>query len=302
MPIGTTHSIGDLSAPGEREPALRAERLQTLGSLACGIAHDLNNVLTPILLGIETLKLAPDRRRTAKILAMVEANARQVAELADQVLAFAKGIGGKRAAVNVTHLIQDAARTARETFGGSIETRTQLHRNLWWVNADPTQIHQILLNLAVNARDAMAGGGMLTMSAGNVAVCGELTDRAGTVTPGDYVEIKVADTGRGIPPALLEAIFEPFFTTKGVGGGTGIGLSTVAGIVRAHGGFVTIRSAVGEGTEFAVYLPALAPEVRRPAPAEVKAALRANERLVDLRVSGPATVADLAAARRSRAE
>lgn len=302
MPITTTQSIRDFSVPGERETALRAERLQTLGSLACGIAHDLNNVLTPILLGIETLKLAPNCRRTAHILAMVEANARQVAELADQVLAFAKGIDGKRAAVDVTHLMQDAARTARETFGASIETRTQLHRNLWWVNADATQIHQILLNLAVNARDAMAEGGMLTMSAGNVAVCGELADRDGTVTPGDYVEIKVADTGRGIPPALLDAIFQPFFTTKGVGKGMGIGLSTVAGIVRAHGGFVTICSVPGKGTEFSVYLPALAHEGKRPAPTEVKAAFHANERLVDLRLSGAATVADLAAARRSRAE
>jgi signal transduction histidine kinase len=301
MPIKPTQSFGDFSVPGEREPALRAERLQTLGSLACGIAHDLNNVLTPILLGIETLKLEPNRRRTAQIMAMVEANARKVAELADQVLAFAKGIDGKVGAVNVTHLIQDAARTTRETFGAMIETRTQLHRNLWWVNADATQIHQILLNLAVNARDAMAEGGVLTMSAGNAAVCGQLTDLDGTVTPGDYVEIKVADTGRGIPPALLEAIFEPFFTTKGVGKGTGIGLSTVAGIVRAHGGFVTICSVLGEGTEFAVYLPALAPAGRRSAPAEVKAALRANERLVDLG-AGLATVTDLATARRSRAE
>jgi len=122
------------------------------------------------------------------------------------------------------------------------------------------------------------------------------------VTPGDYVEIKVAGTGRGIPPALLEAIFEPFFTTKGVGRGVGIGLSTVAGIVRAHGGFVTISSVVGEGTEFAVYLPALAPAGRHRAPTEVKAVFRANERLVDLRVSNSATVADLATARRSRAD
>jgi signal transduction histidine kinase len=302
MSSETTRRIGDFSGPGERESALRAERLQTLGALALGIAHDLNNVLTPVLLGIETLKLAPNRRRTAQILAMVDANARQVAELADQVLAFAKGISGKRAAVNVKHLMQDAARTARETFGASIEIRTQLQRDLWWANADATQIHQIVLNLAANARDAMAEGGMLTMSASNVAVRGELSDLDRTVAPGDYVEIKVADTGHGIPPVLREAIFQPFFTTKAVGKGTGIGLSTVAGIVRAHGGFVTIRSVVGEGTEFAVYLPALAPEGRRPAPTEVKGALRANERLVDLRVSGSATVADLAAARRSRAE
>src|SRR5271165_7139797 len=140
MPIGITHSIGDLSVPGEREPALRAERLQTLGSLACGIAHDLNNVLTPILLGIETLKLAPESKRAAQVLAMIEANARQVADLADQVLAFARGIEGRRTAVCMVHLIQNVARTARETINSAIETSTQVPRGLWGIKANKTQI------------------------------------------------------------------------------------------------------------------------------------------------------------------
>jgi signal transduction histidine kinase len=260
--------------------ALRAERLQTLGSLACGIAHDLNNVLTPILLGVETLKLAPDSKRATQVLAMIEANARQVSDLADQVLAFARGIEGRRAAVSIAHLIQDVARTARETFDSAIETRLHLRRGLWLINADATQIHQVLLNLAVNARDAMAGGGTLTLSASNVAIGGDLT-AGNAATPGDYVEVRISDTGHGIPPALLGKIFEPFFTTKGVGKGTGLGLSTVAGIVRAHGGFITIRSALGEGAELAVYLPALPPGNQRPALKGIKLRLMKDERLIN---------------------
>ena len=242
--------------------ALRAERLQTLGSLACGIAHDLNNVLTPILLGIETLKLGPGSKRAAQVLAMIEANARQVADLADQVLAFARGIEARRTAVCMAYLIQDVARTARETFDGAIETRTHLPRGLWEINADATQIHQVLLNLAVNARDAMIGGGSLTLSANNVSIGGDLTTGDAAI-PGDYVEIRIADTGHGIPPRMLGKIFEPFFTTKGFGKGTGVGLSTVASIVKSHGGFITIRSALGEGTESG-RLPTGAPS-RQPA-------------------------------------
>src|SRR5271165_4428461 len=276
MPIGITHSIGDLSVPGEREPALRAERLQTLGSLACGIAHDLNNVLTPILLGIETLKLAPECKRAAQVLAMIEANARQVADLADQVLAFARGIEGRRTAVCMAHLIQSVARTARETFDSAIETRTQLPRGLWGINADATQIHQVLLNLAVNARDAMISGGTLLLSANNVVIGRNFTG-GNSATPGDYVVIRIADTGHGIPSGLLGKIFEPFFTTKGFGKGTGLGLSTVASIVKAHGGFITVRSALGEGTELAVYLPALPPGSQLPAPKGIKVRLMENE-------------------------
>ena len=260
--------------------ALRAERLQTLGSLACGIAHDLNNVLTPILLGIETLKLAPQSRRTAHVLAMIEANARQVADLADQVLAFARGIETRRTAVCMAYLIQDVARTARETFDGAIETCIHLPRGLWEINADATQIHQMLLNLAVNARDAMIGGGTLTLSANNVSIGGDLTTGDAAI-PGNYVEIRIADTGHGIPPGMLGKIFEPFFTTKGFGKGTGLGLSTVASIVMAHGGFITIRSALGEGTELAVYLPALTPGSQRPAPKDIKVRLMENECFVN---------------------
>jgi signal transduction histidine kinase len=271
--------IPPLSGAGTN--AWRAERLQTLGSLACGIAHDLDNVLTPVLLGIETLKLLPNSRRAAQVLAMVEANARQVAELADQVLAFARGIGGQRAAVNVGHLVQDVGRTARETFGGAIETRIHLDRGLWSTNADATQIHQVLLNLAINARDAMAGGGTLTLSAGNVVVGENFSIRPEGASAGNYIEIRVADTGHGIPSALLGKIFEPFFTTKGLGKGTGLGLSSVASIVKAHGGFITIRSAPGDGTVLAVYLPAMTLGANRPAPWDVRTQLMDDECLID---------------------
>ena len=223
---------------------------------------------------------------------MIEANARQVADLADQVLAFARGIEGRRTAVCMAHLIQDVARTARETFDSAIETRTQLPRGLWEINADATQIHQILLNLAVNARDAMIGGGLLTLSANNVSIGGDLTAGDAAV-PGDYVEIRIADTGHGIPPRMLGKIFEPFFTTKGFGKGTGLGLSTVASIVKAHGGFITIRSALGKGTELAVYLPALPPRSQRPAPMGIKVRLLEDERFIN-----PGQVASAAPAAR----
>ena len=270
--------------------ALRAERLQTLGSLACGIAHDLNNVLTPILLGIETLKLAPECKRAAQVLAMIEANARQVADLADQVLAFARGIEGRRTAVCMAHLIQSVARTARETFDSAIETRTQLPRGLWGINADATQIHQVLLNLAVNARDAMISGGTLSLSANNVVI-GRNFAAGNSATPGDYVVIRIADTGHGIPSGLLGKIFEPFFTTKGFGKGTGLGLSTVASIVKAHGGFITIRSALGDGTTIAVFLPALPPGSRGPASKGIRVRLMEGECVVNPWQIAPAVLA-----------
>ncbi len=290
----TGHIVGRTLRPGSdvQPVALRAERLQTLGSLACGIAHDLNNVLTPILLGIETLKLGPGSKRAAQVLAMIEANARQVADLADQVLAFARGIEARRTAICMAYLIQDVARTARETFDGAIETRIHLPRALWEINADATQIHQMLLNLAINARDAMIGGGTLTLSANNVSVGSDLA--TGDVTiPGNYVEIRIADTGHGIPPRMLGKIFEPFFTTKGFGKGTGLGLSTVTSIVKAHGGFITIRSALGKGTELTVYLPALPLGSQRPAPKGIKVRLMENERFIN-----PEQVALAPAARR----
>jgi signal transduction histidine kinase len=233
----------------------RAERIQTLGNLACGIAHDLSNVLTPILLGVEALKgeLVSDQAR--QIVTMVEANARLVSDLADQVLAFARGIEGQRAPINLIHLLRHTERTARQTFCPSIEIRTCFDRRLRPVEGDATQLHQVMLNLVVNARDAMPEGGTLTLSARNAELpsgtSGEL--RA-------FIAITVADTGCGIPEALLDKVFEPFFTTKGCDRGTGLGLSTVATVVKAHGGRVVLTSTEEIGTKVIVYFPAVVTE------------------------------------------
>jgi len=235
---------------------LLAKRMETLGSLACGIVHDLNNVLTPILLGIETLKPELESQQGRRVLAMMESNARKIADLADQVLAFARGIEGRRASVNLAHLIHDVERTARETFTSAIETQTAVTSGLWPISADPTQIHQVLLNLAVNARDAMANGGRLSLSAQNIMVSRDPAGTQSGAIPKPYVAVTVTDTGCGIPPAIMHKIFEPFFTTKASSKGTGLGLATVASIVRAHDGLLEVESREGRGTQIRVCLPA----------------------------------------------
>lgn len=234
----------------------RTQRMDTLGRLACGIAHDLHNVLTPILLGIDTLKGDISGARAEHVLAMVESNARRIADLADQVLSFTHGMAGRRMTVNTAHLIHDVERTARETFPATIETRTRIEPDLWPVSGDPTQIHQILLNLAVNARDAMEQGGTLTLGAANLTVDVPTARRMSGIAPGPFVALTVTDTGCGIPAHLVRKVFEPFFSTKG-GRGNGIGLSTVAEIVRAHGGILKVHSRVGKGTRIIVGLPAV---------------------------------------------
>ena len=239
------------AAVSENRGLPRAERIQTLGNLACGIAHDLGNVLTPILLGIEALKAELVSDQARQIVTMVEANARLVSDLADQVLAFARGIEGKRAPINLIHLLRQIERTARQTFCPSIEIRTSIDRHLWPVEGDATQLYQVLLNLTVNARDAMPTGGSMILSARNI----ELRSGANG-SPQRFVSITVADTGCGIPEQLLDKVFEPFFTTKGCDRGTGVGLFTVATIVKAHGGRIDLLSGSGKGTEATVYLPA----------------------------------------------
>lgn len=252
-----SESFGNVIAqPMEDRADQGARRMETLGRLACGIAHDLHNVLTPILLGIDTLKGDISSARSEHVLAMVESNARRIADLADQVLSFTHGMAGRRMTVNTAHLIHDVERTARETFPAVIETRTRIAPGLWPASGDPTQIHQVLLNLAVNARDAMEQGGTLTLSAANLTIDAATAGRTPGIAPGPFVALTVIDTGCGIPSHLVRKVFEPFFSTKG-GRGTGLGLSTVAEIVRAHGGILKVCSRVGKGTRITVCLPAV---------------------------------------------
>ncbi|MEO8450054.1 MAG: PAS domain S-box protein [Gemmatimonadota bacterium] len=235
---------------------LRARRMESVGTLAGGIAHDLNNVLTPILLSVETLKEMVTTEEGLGFLTTVEASARRGAALVQQVLSFARGVEGQRITVNPLHLIRDLLKVMRETFPKFIDVRLRSTRDLWTVTGDPTQIHQVFLNLCVNARDAMPNGGILTVGLENVVLDGSYAAINIDARPGTYVMVKVVDTGTGIAPEIRDRIFEPFFTTKEVGKGTGLGLSTTLAIVKSHGGFIDLSSEVGAGTTFKVYLPA----------------------------------------------
>ncbi|MEH1970029.1 hybrid sensor histidine kinase/response regulator [Nostoc sp.] len=237
----------------------RAQRLESIGTLASGIAHDLNNILTPILAGAQLLPLKfPNAdERTRHLLEILEINARRGADLVKQVLSFARGVGGKRITLQLKHLIVEVAKILKETFPKSIEISTDIPQELWMVSGDSTQLHQVLMNLCVNARDAMANGGTLSISAENLLIDENYARMNLEAKEGPYIVITVSDTGVGIPREMLDRIFEPFFTTKDVGQGTGLGLSTVLGIIKSHGGFVNVYSEPGSGTSFKVYLPAV---------------------------------------------
>lgn len=237
----------------------RAQRLESIGTLASGIAHDLNNILTPILAGAQLLPLKfPDvDERTQRLLEILEINARRGADLVKQVLSFARGVEGKRINLQVRHLIVEVAKILKETFPKSIEISTDVPHDLWMVSGDSTQLHQVLMNLCVNARDAMPNSGTLTMTAENLLLDKNYAQMHLEAEEGQYIVITISDTGTGISEENLERIFEPFFTTKPVGQGTGLGLSTVIGIIKSHGGFVNVYSEVGHGTTFRVYLPAV---------------------------------------------
>jgi len=248
---------------------LRAQRMESIGTLAGGIAHDLNNVLAPILMSIELLRLDLDADERQQILDTIEASARRGADMVSQVLSFARGVEGRRLLLQVRHLIRDVAKIAKETFPREIEIRTLVPSDLHPVTGDPTQIHQVLLNLCVNARDAMPLGGTLTLSAQNLVIDAHCSGLSVEARPGPYVAIEVEDTGTGIPPELVERIFDPFFTTKGPGKGTGLGLSTSMAIVRSHAGYIQVYSEPGKGSRFRVYLPSTTgstalEEVREP--------------------------------------
>jgi PAS domain S-box-containing protein len=238
---------------------LRTQRMESLGTLAGGIAHDLNNVLSPIMISIEMLKQDCTAPETRKMLDTLETCSRRGAELVKQVLSFARGIEGQRVNVNLTRLARELQQIMRDVFPKNIEYELKAAEDTWTVTGDPTQLHQVLLNLCVNARDAMPDGGKLTITTENVV----LDEAAVAMTPGaragTYVLVTVADSGVGIEPAIRDRIFEPFFTTKETGKGTGLGLSTALGIVKSHGGFINVYSEPGRGTQFKVYLPAQAP-------------------------------------------
>jgi PAS domain S-box-containing protein len=235
---------------------LRAQRLESIGTLAGGIAHDLNNVLTPILVSIDMLREGEKDSDRLGILATLESSTRRGADMVQQVLSFARGVEGRRVKVQVGDVLRDVERIANDTFLKNIAVRTCLPAGLWTVSGDPIQLHQVLLNLCVNARDAMPSGGMLTLSAENVTLDEAFAGANIDAKPGPHVVLKVMDSGVGIAREIVDRIFEPFYTTKDVSKGTGLGLSTSLAIVKSHGGFMRVKSVLGKGAEFFVYLPA----------------------------------------------
>lgn len=237
----------------------RAQRLESIGTLASSIAHDLNNVFTPILTIAQMLKLSPINldERSQEMLEILENSTRRGANLVKQILVFARGGSGERIPLQIEALLNEAIAIVRQTTPESIAVLVDTDPDgLWSVVADPTQIQQVIINLCVNACDAMATGGTLSLIVENDRVDAALARQILEAIPGDYVVITVADTGSGIPPEHIEFIFDPFFTTKPIGKGTGLGLSTAIGIVKSHGGFLQVTSQLGQGTEFKVYLSA----------------------------------------------
>ncbi len=235
---------------------LRSQRLESIGTLAGGIAHDLNNVLAPIVMGLDLLRQGPLEDGMRQIVRNIEKSARRGTNLVKQVLSFARGVEGARVTVHLGHVIKEVAGIARNTFPKNIELAIEIEDPLHLVTGDPTQLNQVLLNLCVNARDALPHGGRITISARDIAVDGQQAATRHAVPPGRYVLLQVEDTGMGIPREHLERIFDPFFTTKEQGKGTGLGLATSLGIVRSHGGHIHVSSESGQGARFEVYLPA----------------------------------------------
>lgn len=245
---------------------LRAQRLESIGRLASGIAHDLNNILSPILMSATLLRRSATAPEATRMIDLIEASAERGAGIVKQVLTFARGVEGDRVMLQPKHLVCEMAKILSQTFPRNIDVRTQFPSDLWTIIGDATQIDQILLNLCVNARDAMSpGGGTLTVAAENVEVDEHFARTNTDAQLGRHVVLRVADTGGGIPPETMEKMFEPFYTTKEVGKGTGLGLSTVQSIVKGHSGFLTVQSRVGSGTTFSIFIPAIHAEM----PAEV---------------------------------
>ncbi|MGA2052301.1 MAG: ATP-binding protein, partial [Opitutales bacterium] len=238
------------------EQFLRAQRLEVIGTLAGGLAHDLNNILAAMLMAAGLLKDKTTDPRDRNMVRMIEISAQRGTSIIRQLLTFTRGLDSTRVCVQSRHLIEDTVQLMQETFPRTIAILNQAPKNLWCVIADPTQIHQVLMNLCVNARDAMPEGGQLTLFAHNLVLPTSANNPDLSLPPGRYVVLGVSDTGEGITPEILPHIFDPFFSTKTPDKGTGLGLSSVQAIVKSHGGCVTVESTPGRGATFKVYLPA----------------------------------------------
>jgi PAS domain S-box-containing protein len=255
--------------------AMRRQRIETIGAISSGVAHDLNNALAPITLGIHLLrKKYPGEDR---IIFRMQSSALHGANMVRQLLTFAKGVQGQRIAIKPATLFREVAVLIEGSFPKNIIVRSHCPDAVWQILGDPTQLDQVLLNLCVNARDAMPHGGLLELEAANQVVDAAYATGVPDARPGKYVTLRVKDSGMGIPEAIIERIFDPFFTTKGQDKGTGLGLSTVLGIVRSHGGFIRVYSQPGAGASFVVHIPVAELSIPQPPlPVDREEPLRGN--------------------------
>ncbi len=275
---------------------LRAQRLESIGTLAGGIAHDLNNILSPILLSIHSIKPSLTDPKQQRMISIVETSTKRGADLVKQILTFARGHSGGYISIQPQHLIKEIESIACATFPRLILINVDVPKDLHPITGDPTQIHQALLNLSVNARDAMPDGGTLQITARNISI-----DEAGAAAEypeasvGDYVMIGVTDSGSGMSPEIIRKIFTPFFTTKEEGKGTGLGLATVEYIVKNHKGFLRVDSEVGKGTAFRLFFPAQSPEIGQPTVEDLSGSAPAGNNELLLLVDDDAAVSEITA-------
>ncbi len=245
------------------EQFFRAQRMESIGTLAGGVAHNINNNLTPILGYAQLLqgRFLENKDEHLRLLKIIEDNAQQAKALVLQMLSFARGFEGKYTILQVNDLIRNTIHFPMQTLLKQIEFSMDLDPELWTVSGDKNQLHQVLMNLVVNASHSMENGGTLSISTENLYLDEEMTQINCDAKVGNYIVITVTDTGMGMPPQVLQRIFDPFFTTKEVGQGTGLGLSTVLGMIKGHKGFINVSSQVGEGSTFKIFLPSVNQEI-----------------------------------------
>jgi two-component system, cell cycle sensor histidine kinase and response regulator CckA len=268
---GQAHSIlvinSDITQKKQYEAQFfRGQRLESIGVLAGGIAHDLNNVLAPILMVSELLRMQIQDPNLLKLLDTLQRSAQHGAGLINQIMAFARGVQGAHIQIQMEHLIRETQKVLKETWPQSIAIETSIPKNVWTIKGAPAQLNQVLINLCSNARDAMPSGGTLTLSVENVTTDESHLSLHPDAKRGRYVAITVRDTGTGIPEEIIKQVYGPFLPNKKPGKPAGLGLSTVKGIVKYHGGFIQVSSAPDQGAQFKLYFPAEPPAALGPGP------------------------------------